>query len=95
MRIEGPDQSMRIEGPDQSVHPAVCSEQLIYSTIPLLRPLLGLSKSGLISGMVLILNTGYSKCPEISRLYFFIPFLPNFCFYAVVFLKYLEEWQTM
>ena len=38
-----------------------------YSTIPLLRPLLWLFKSGLTSGVVLILNIEYSKCPKISN----------------------------
>ena len=32
-----------------------------------LRPLLGWSKSGLISELVLILNIEYGKCPKISE----------------------------
>ena len=40
--------------------------------MPLLRPLLGPSKSGLISGVVPILNTKYSKCPKVSNTLFHI-----------------------
>ena len=43
---------------------------MINSKIPLLRPLLGLFKSGLISGVVLILNIDYGKCPKISNTLF-------------------------
>ena len=40
-----------------------------YIRIPLSRPLLGLSKSGLISGVVLILNIECSKRPKISSFF--------------------------
>ena len=54
-----------------------------YSDIPLLRLLLGLSESGLISGVVLILNIEYSKCSKISNVLCHT-FLGQICFYAVV-----------
>ena len=49
---------------------------------PLLRPLLRPSKSGLISLMVLLLITEYSKCSRVSNI-----FLPNVSLYAFFFLK--------
>ena len=55
-----------------------------YSKIPLLRPRLGLSQSGRISGVVLILTIEYGKCPKMSNT--FISYISglNFTFYAVV-----------
>ena len=53
---------------------------------PLLRPLLGLSKSGLYSVMVLhvILNIKYIVNILKFLTLYFILFWPDFCFYAVV-----------
>ena len=52
----------------------------VYSKIPLLRPLLGMSESGLISGMVLILNIEYGKCSKISNTLFHTFFGQKFTF---------------
>ena len=60
-----------------------------YSKFLLLRPLLGLSKSGLISGMVLILIEEESKCPQIWNTLFHA----LFCLFISMqlFLKVLRE----
>ena len=57
-----------------------------YATLGIngLEPLLGLSKSGLISGVVLILNIEYSKCPEISNTLFHT-FLAKFLLLCICF----------
>ena len=56
----------------------------MYSKNPLLRPLLELSKNGLICGMVLVLNIEYGKCPKISNTLFHTFFFYFAYFYAVV-----------
>ena len=61
-----------------------------------LRPLLGLSKSGLIGGMVLILNIEYGQFPDImDTLYHTVLLALNLLFMQLFFFKYLVEWQTM
>ena len=56
---------------------------------------LGPSKSGLMSGVVLILNIEYGKCPKLSNTLFFILFWPKFCVLCSCFVKYIIRWQTV
>ena len=58
----------------------------MYSKLLLLRPLLGLSKSGIICGVVLMLNIEYSKCPKISNTLFHI-FLAELLLFNLLFHK--------
>ena len=53
-----------------------------------------MSKSGLICGVVLILNMKYSKCFTISNT-FFHTFLTKFLLLCSSLLKYLVKWQTV
>ena len=69
-------------------------DYVTYSRVPLLRPLFGLSKSGLIRVMVLILNIEYSKCPKISNALFHT-FLSKLFLLCICFSEYLVEWQTV
>ena len=62
--------------------------------ISLLRPHLGLSKSGLISKVVLILTIEHSKCHTISKTLFHT-FFATILLLCSRFLKYAVEWQTV
>ena len=63
------------------IHPRTITK---YSEIPLQRPLLELSKSGPISGVVLILNIEYGKYHKMGNTLFHTLFGLNYAFYAVV-----------